>query len=212
MKRYILCISLSLLAGCSGPNMRALKNDFNGSWGPLAIVGVPFALAFDAVDYTGAITYPSGSGTTPPTSHTSHTSSYSGDTAPVVNAGPTVSSTVNSWNSTCTGTWSAPQEVFFNPTTHQAKIPIQVTYNKPSPNSFSRLTFSLEGGDYQNPLVGTATMVIGQSDPMSGTKTVMMWATANPGTYNAIITVSGASLTNAWAGYGEEQKITLRVP
>ena len=208
---------LLLLPSCSGPNMQALENDYNNGWGPLAVIGVPFALTFDAINFTGMInkdtysssSYSSGTDTYLPAS----TSSY----APITNPAPIATSPVtalDNWNTTISGTWSAPEEIYFDGITRQAQIPITVTYQKPSHNAYSKLTFILEGGDYSNPLIGTAHMGIGAGDPISGTKTVNMWATANRGTYDydAKITVSGATLMNAFSSHGEEQKLRLIVP
>ena len=119
----LVCVFLVfIVTSCSGPNMRALENDFKGDWGPFAVVGLPFALAFDAVSYKGMITYPSStsSGASGGSSHTTHSNpvpSY----AAGGNASNTVSNATTNWNTTCTGTWSAPKEVYFDEVTHQAR-------------------------------------------------------------------------------------------
>lgn len=114
----------------------------------------------------------------------------------------------NAWNNTSmSGTWSVPSDIYLDPVTRQAQVPITVTWTNKDPQAVDRLTVLCKSVDPTRPASGIGWIQIGTSDPSSGSKTE--YITVSGVATQATFTIRGNSMTGAFAGNGEAHTVMV---
>lgn len=120
-----------------------------------------------------------------------------------------VQNTLGTWTATTSGSWDMPREIYLNPVTRQAQVPVTVNwYNKP-PHAGDTNCITLDSDDPSLPVIGTVYVTVHPNDPPSGSKTSMMTVTGPRRQTTATATLRYSDRTGAFAGHGQDIEVTI---
>lgn len=122
--------------------------------------------------------------------------------------GTTITAPLTDMNVIAQGTWSVPSDIYLDSITHQALVPVTVSWYDKDPRAFDRLTITVRSKNATRPVIGTGFIQITSQDPPIGSKIGYMTVTGNK-TTEATFSITNATLTGAFAGTGTDHSATI---